>query len=57
MSLLFLGAPDHKILAHELDTLEAKFSRLKPETAQGVIQLYSSRKAAARTVARSGTGM
>jgi Uncharacterised protein conserved in bacteria (DUF2336) len=57
MSLLFLGAPDHKILAHELDALEAKFSRLKAETAQGVIQLYASRKASARTVARSGTRM
>jgi Uncharacterised protein conserved in bacteria (DUF2336) len=57
MSLLFLGAPDHHILAHELDDLEAKFSRLKPETAQGVIQLYSSRKASARAVTRPGTGI
>jgi hypothetical protein len=53
MSLLFLGAPDHKISAHELDALEAKFSRLKTETAQGVIQLYASRKASARAVVRS----
>lgn len=57
MSLLFLGAPDHKISAHKLDALEAKFSRLKIETAQGVIQLYSSRKVSARPVARSGTGV
>jgi uncharacterized protein (DUF2336 family) len=57
MSLLFLGAPDHKISAHELDALEAKFSRLKTETAQSVIQLYQSRKASARAVAQSGTGM
>jgi hypothetical protein len=57
MSLLFLGAPDHKISAHELDALEAKFFRLKTETAQSVIQLYQSRKASARAVAQSGTGM
>jgi uncharacterized protein (DUF2336 family) len=52
MALLFLGAPDHKISAYELDALETKFSRLKTETAQGVIQLYASRKASARTVTR-----
>jgi hypothetical protein len=51
MSLLFSGAPDHKISAHDLDALEAKFSRLKTETAQSVIQLYQSRKASARAVA------
>jgi Uncharacterised protein conserved in bacteria (DUF2336) len=45
MSLLFLGAPNHKISAHDLDTLQAKFSRLAPGTAQSVIQLYQSRKA------------
>ena len=53
MSLLFLGAPDHKISAHDLGALEAKFSRLKSETAQSVIQLYQSRKASARAVAKS----
>jgi len=57
MSLLFLGAADHTILAHDLDSLEAKFSRLKTETAQSVIQLYQSRKASARAVAQSNTGM
>jgi len=45
MSLLFLGATDHKISASNLATLEATFSRLKAEAAQSVIQLYQSRKA------------
>ena len=56
MSLLFLGAPDHKILAHHLDAMEVKFSRIKTETAQSVIQLYQSRKASARAAVRSGAG-
>ncbi len=45
MSLLFLGAEGHKIPARKFEELEAKFSRLKAETAQSVIQLYQSRKA------------
>ena len=57
MSLLFLGAPDYKISAHDLDVFEAKFSRLKAETAQSVIQLYQSRKASARAIAQSGINM
>jgi hypothetical protein len=48
MSLLFLGAPNHKISANDLDAMEVKFSRLKFETAQNVIQLYRSRKAESR---------
>ena len=47
MALLFLGAPDHKISASDLDELETKFSRLTVETAQSVIRLYRSRKASA----------
>ena len=48
MSLLFLGAPDHKIPAGALDELETKFSRITAETAQGIIRLYRSRKAGHR---------
>jgi hypothetical protein len=48
MSLLFLGAPNHKISANDLDAMETKFSRLTPETAQNVIELYRSRKAHSR---------
>ena len=44
MSLLFLGAPDYKISASNLATLETRFARLKAEAAWGVIQLYRSRK-------------
>jgi rRNA processing protein Gar1 len=44
MSLLFLGAESHKISGRKFDELEAKFSRLKNEAAQSVIQLYQSRK-------------
>ncbi len=47
MSLLFLGAPDHRISACDLDALERKFARLTVETAQSVIRLYRSRKAQA----------
>ena len=44
MALLFLGAPDHRISAGDLKTMETKFSRLTAETAQSVIRLYRSRK-------------
>ena len=47
MALLFLGAPDHRISAGDLDALEKKFSRLTAETAQSVIRLYRSRKTSA----------
>jgi hypothetical protein len=36
--------------------MEVKFSRIKTETAQSVIQLYQSRKASARAAVRSGAG-
>jgi uncharacterized protein (DUF2336 family) len=45
MSLLFLGAQDHKMLSSNLATLEARFSRMKAEAAQSVLQLYQSRRA------------
>ena len=48
MSLLFLGAPDHKIPAGALDELKTKFCRATAETAQGIIRLYRSRKAGHR---------
>jgi uncharacterized protein (DUF2336 family) len=48
MSLLFLGAPDYKISAGDLDEFETRFSRLTAETARSVIKLYQSRKAPAQ---------
>ena len=47
MSLLFLGAADHKLSVRDFDALGTKFSRLSVETAQSVIRLYQSRKASA----------
>lgn len=47
MAMLFLGAPEYKISGSRLDALNAKFSRLKTETAHSVIELYRSRKSAA----------
>ena len=44
MAMLFLGAPDHKISGSRLDELNAKYSRLKIETAQSMIELYRSRR-------------
>ncbi|HWJ20040.1 MAG TPA: DUF2336 domain-containing protein [Geobacterales bacterium] len=45
MSLLFLGAPNYKISARDLDALKVKFSHLTVETAKNLIRLYQSRKA------------
>ena len=39
MAMLFLGAPDYKISGSRLDELNAKFSRLRIETALSLIEL------------------
>jgi Uncharacterised protein conserved in bacteria (DUF2336) len=44
MSLLFLGAKDHRITAHELKTLESEFDRLNAKTSRSVLEFYQSRK-------------
>lgn len=44
MSLLFLGAKDHRITAKDLDDLENEFNRLKVETSRSVLEFYQSRK-------------
>jgi hypothetical protein len=44
MSLLFLGAKDHRITAKDLDDLESEFYRLKVETSRSVLEFYQSRK-------------
>jgi hypothetical protein len=44
MSLLFLGAKDHRITAQELKDQEAEFSRLNAETSRSVLEFYQSRK-------------
>jgi uncharacterized protein (DUF2336 family) len=47
MSLLFLGAKDHRISAYDLDAKRTEFACLNHETSRGVIKLYQSRKTAA----------
>jgi uncharacterized protein (DUF2336 family) len=47
MSLLFLGAKDHRISSHGLDAKREEFARLDAETSRGVLKLYQSRKSAA----------
>jgi len=47
MSLLFLGAPDHRIHAQELEETKRQFEGLNRETSRSVLQTYQSRKHAA----------
>jgi uncharacterized protein (DUF2336 family) len=46
MSLLFLGAPDHRINAQRLEGMKREFDTLKRETCRSVLQTYQSRKQA-----------
>jgi uncharacterized protein (DUF2336 family) len=43
MSLLFLGARDHRIASTELKDLKDEFGRLNIETSRGVLKSYQSR--------------
>ncbi len=44
MSLLFLGAKDHRITANDLRTLENDYDRLNSETSRSVLSFCQSRK-------------
>ncbi len=44
MSLLFLGAKDHRITAKDLNDLENEFGRLNIGTSRSVLEFYQSRK-------------
>jgi uncharacterized protein (DUF2336 family) len=44
MSLLFLGAPNYRITAGDLDRLKLDFQRLNIQTSQRVLATYRSRK-------------
>ena len=44
MSLLFLGAKDHRIAARHLDQLRRQYASLNIETSRNVLILYKSRK-------------
>jgi uncharacterized protein (DUF2336 family) len=46
MSLLFLGAKDHRITALDLNKLENEFARLNVETSRSVLKFYQTRKSA-----------
>jgi uncharacterized protein (DUF2336 family) len=46
MALLFLGAPDHRIQAQELEKMKLEFDGLNRETCRSVLQTYQSRKQA-----------
>jgi uncharacterized protein (DUF2336 family) len=46
MSLLFLGAKDHRITAQELKDLENEYGRLNIATSRSVLAFYQSRKTA-----------
>ncbi len=47
MSLLFLGAKDHRIPAHDLDGKRNEFAHLNHETSRSVLRLYQSRRSTA----------
>jgi uncharacterized protein (DUF2336 family) len=47
MSLLFLGAKNHRIPSGDLEDLKEEFARLNAETSRGILKVYQSRKDAA----------
>ena len=47
MSLLFLGAPDHRIVSNDLNDMKREFSDLNIETSRSVLKTYQLRKLAA----------
>jgi hypothetical protein len=49
MSLLFLGAKDHRITAKDLKDTETEYGRLNVETSRSVLKFYQSRKNAGST--------
>ena len=51
MSLLFLGAKDHRISARDLDHMRDEFARLNTETSRTVLSFYKSRKTASTAAA------
>jgi uncharacterized protein (DUF2336 family) len=53
MSLLFLGAKDHRITAQDLTDLENEFGRLNVKTSRSVLEFYQSRK----SVGGPGSGL
>jgi uncharacterized protein (DUF2336 family) len=50
MALVFLEAPGHRISAHDLDALKARFERLHVSSSQEILSRYRRRRAAATAV-------
>jgi hypothetical protein len=46
-ALVFLGAPNHRIVMKDLDEMEKEFGRLDVATSKQVLKIYRSRKEAA----------
>ncbi len=44
MALLFLGAPDHRIVVRDLENMKREFAGLNIETSRSVLRAYRSRK-------------
>jgi hypothetical protein len=44
MALLFLGAPNHRIAAHDLEDLKTAFDRINVKAASDVLKTYRLRK-------------
>jgi uncharacterized protein (DUF2336 family) len=53
MSLLFLGAENHRISASHLDDLKAEFKRADPRMSRGILEVYQSHWRAAQEQPRS----
>ena len=49
MSLLFLGAENHRISANELDELKAEFKRADVRMSRGILEVYQSHWRAAES--------
>jgi hypothetical protein len=47
MSLLFLGAKDHRISAGDLESMKEEFARLNADTSKSILGFYQARKSAA----------
>jgi uncharacterized protein (DUF2336 family) len=44
MSLLFLGAPDHRIQAQDLEKMKQEFEELNRDTSRSVLEAYQARR-------------
>jgi len=56
MSLLFLGAPNYRITAGDLDRMKIDFIRLKNDTCLRVLEVYRARKGAGRDFGQVSPG-